>query len=115
MKFPFPVKHNGVLYPAGKNVPIGKEPKKENEMNDMSATEVKEKLKALGVTKFNSNKKSDLIAQLEEAEKAAAEKAKENEEELEDENEGNEDEESNEEEKEEGSEGQSFLDSIINE
>lgn len=66
MKYPFPVKHNGIDYEPGQEVPIGKEPVKENEENDKSVSEIKAELKELGVTKFPSNKKADLIALLEE-------------------------------------------------
>lgn len=78
MKFPFAVKHNGILYEPGKEVPIGKEPVKENADKERTVNEIREELKALGVTKFTSNKKSDLIALLEE--KKAEAKAKEEEE-----------------------------------
>lgn len=82
MKFPFAVKHNGILYEPGKEVPIGKEPVKENADKERTVNEIREELKALGVTKFTSNKKSDLIALLEEkkAEAEAEAKAKEEEE-----------------------------------
>lgn len=70
-KYPFPVKHNGVLYEPGKEVPVGVEAKKEDAIADKSAKEIREELKALGVTKFPSNKKEDLAKQLEEALKAA--------------------------------------------
>lgn len=30
MTYPFTVKHNGVIYPAGKEVPVGKDTPKEN-------------------------------------------------------------------------------------
>ena len=66
MKYPFPVKHNGIDYEPGQEVPIGKEPVKENEENDKSVNEIKTELKELGVTKFPSNKKADLLALLEE-------------------------------------------------
>lgn len=77
MKFPFAVKHNGILYEPGKEVPIGKEPVKENADKERTVNEIREELKALGVTKFTTNKKSDLIALLEE--KKAEVKAKEEE------------------------------------
>ena len=79
MKFPFAVKHNGILYEAGKEVPIGKEPVKENADKERTVNEIREELKALGVTKFTSNKKSDLIALLEEKKAEAEAKAKEEE------------------------------------
>ena len=80
MKFPFAVKHNGILYEPGKEVPIGKEPVKENADKEKTVNEIREELKALGVTKFTSNKKSDLIALLEEKKAEAEAKAKEEEE-----------------------------------
>ena len=94
MKFPFAVKHNGILYEPGKEVPIGKEPVKENADKERTVNEIREELKALGVTKFTSNKKSDLIALLEEkkAEAEAKAKAKEEEEENKDPEEPEEDE-----------------------
>lgn len=71
MKFDFPVKHNGIIYPVGSIVPIGKELKKENKLNDKTATEIRKELKEVyGITKFPSNKKEDLVKQLDEAEKA---------------------------------------------
>lgn len=66
MKYPFPVKHNGVDYEPGQEVPIGQEPVKENADKEMTINEVREELRALGVTEFPSNKKADLIALLEE-------------------------------------------------
>lgn len=66
MKYPFPVKHNGIDYEPGQEVPIGQEPVKENADKEMTINEIREELRALGVTKFPSNKKSDLIALLEE-------------------------------------------------
>lgn len=80
MKFPFAVKHNGILYEPGKEVPIGKEPVKENADKERTVNEIREELKALGVTKFTSNKKSDLIALLEEKKAEAEAKANEEEE-----------------------------------
>lgn len=79
-KFPFTVKHNGTLYEPGREVPIGVEAKKEDAIADKTAKEIREELKALGVTKFPSNKKEDLIKQLEEAQKAAEEQGNEDEE-----------------------------------
>lgn len=128
-KYPFPVKHNGVLYEPGKEVPVGVEAKKEDAIADKSAKEIREELKALGVTKFPSNKKEDLAKQLEEALKAAEveEEDPETEEddeevtepELEDEESDNEGDEETEptdpiEEDPEGEEG-TILDQIINE
>lgn len=66
MKYPFPVKHNGVDYEPGQEVPIGQEPVKENADKEITINEIREELRALGVTEFPSNKKSDLIALLEE-------------------------------------------------
>ena len=67
MKFAFPVKHNGVDYEPGQEVPIGVEPVKENALNDMSVAEIRKELtEKYGVEKFPSNKKADLIALLEE-------------------------------------------------
>lgn len=108
-KFPFAVKHNGVLYEAGKEVPIGKEAKKENEQNDKTVAQIREELKALGVTKFESNKKADLIKQLEQV-KAEKEKEIANEENIEDEEIELDPQEENEDEEE-----SSLLDEIINE
>lgn len=78
MRFAFAVKHNGVLYPAGQEVPIGKEIVDHNdEIETLTANDIREKLKKLGVKKFPSNKKEDLLKQLKEAEQTAEEKAKE--------------------------------------
>ena len=108
-KFPFAVKHNGVLYEAGKEVPIGKEAKKENEQNDKTVAQIREELKALGVTKFESNKKADLIKQLEQV-KAEKEKEIAKHENIEDEENELDPQEENEDEEE-----SSLLDEIINE
>lgn len=108
-KFPFAVKHNGVLYEAGKEVPIGKEAKKENEQNDKTVAQIREELKALGVTKFESNKKADLIKLLEQV-KAEKEKEIANDENTEDEENELDPQEENEDEEE-----SSLLDEIINE
>lgn len=108
-KFPFAVKHNGVLYEAGKEVPIGKEAKKENEQNDKTVAQIREELKALGVTKFESNRKADLIKLLEEI-KAEKEKEIANDENTEDEENELDPQEENEDEEE-----SSLLDEIINE
>lgn len=118
MKFPFAVKHNGILYEPGKEVPIGKEPVKENADKERTVNEIREELKALGVTKFTSNKKSDLIALLEE--KKAEAKAKEEEEdenpEEPEENENLEEDENPEDENPEGEDGEDgLLNKIINE
>ena len=83
MKFAFPVKHNGIDYEPGQEVPIGVEPVKENALNDMSVAEIRKELtEKYGVEKFPSNKKADLIALLEEA-KANLESTKSDEEEEE--------------------------------
>ena len=66
MKYPFPVKHNGIDYEPGQEVPIGQEPVKENADKERTINEIREELRALGVTEFPSNKKADLIALLEE-------------------------------------------------
>ena len=66
MKYPFPVKHNGIDYEPGQEVPIGQEPVKENADKEITINEIREELRALGVTEFPSNKKADLIALLEE-------------------------------------------------
>ena len=67
MKFAFPVKHNGIDYEPGQEVPIGVEPVKENALNDMSVAEIRKELtEKYGIEKFPSNKKADLIALLEE-------------------------------------------------
>lgn len=113
MKFPFAVKHNGILYEPGKEVPVGKEPVKENADKERTVNEIREELKALGVTKFTSNKKSDLIALLEE--KKAEAKAKEEEEDKNPE-EPEEDENLEEDENPEGEDGEDdLMNKIINE
>ena len=112
MKFPFAVKHNGILYEAGKEVPIGKEPVKENADKERTVNEIREELKALGVTKFTSNKKSDLIALLEEKKAEAEAKANEEEEDKDPE----EPEEPEEDENPEGEDGEDdLMNKIINE
>lgn len=124
MKFAFPVKHNGVDYEPGQEVPIGVEPVKENALNDMSVAEIRKELtEKYGVEKFPSNKKADLIALLEE-------KRNESNEEEEDEDESDnssddnnssdndnldEEETSNEEENEDKEDGEDLLNTIINE
>ena len=82
MKYPFPVKHNGIDYEPGQEVPIGQEPVKENADKEMTINEIREELRALGVTEFPSNKKADLIALLEET-KANLESTESDEEEVE--------------------------------
>lgn len=137
MRFPFAVKHNGKLYEAGLEVPIGKEPVKEIEKEDKTASELSKELKE----KYNIDMapqmgKAKLQKALDEAEKKAKEeelKAKElepeenedeeledGEEELEDEDSELDDEE--EEEPENINDGESnenddesFLEKIINE
>ena len=84
MKYPFPVKHNGIDYEPGQEVPIGQEPVKENADKEITINEIREELRALGVTEFPSNKKSDLIALLEET-KANLESTESDEEEEEEE------------------------------
>lgn len=124
MKFAFPVKHNGVDYEPGQEVPIGVEPVKENALNDMSVAEIRKELtEKYGVEKFPSNKKADLIALLEE-------KRNESNEDEEDEDESDnssddnnssdndnldEDETSNEDENEDEEDGEDLLNTIINE
>lgn len=117
MKFPFAVKHNGVMYEAGKEVPIGKEPVKEIENEDKTASELSNELKErFNIDMAPQKGKAKLQEALEEAEKAAKEAE---EAELE-----NEDPEANEEDLEnedpeaedpEANENESFLDKIINE
>ena len=114
MKFAFPVKHNGVDYEPGQEVPIGVEPVKENALNDMSVSEIRKELtEKYGVETFPSNKKADLIALLEEKRNES------NEEEESDNSSDNdnldEDEPSNEEETEDESDGEDLLNKIINE
>lgn len=124
MKFAFPVKHNGVDYEPGQEVPIGVEPVKENALNDMSVAEIRKELtEKYGIEKFPSNKKADLIALLEE-------KRNESNEEEEDEDESDnsdndidssddsnldEDKTSNEDENEDEEDGEDLLNTIINE
>lgn len=114
MKFDFPVKHNGVIYPAGKIVPIGKEPKKENEVNDKSASEIRKELKEkYHVTKFPSNKKEDLAKMLmEEEAKAKESEVEEEEDEVE---EGSNDLEPEKDGEVESNEDSTLLDKIVNE
>ena len=130
MRFPFAVKHNGKLYEAGLEVPIGKEPVKEIEKEDKTASELSKELKE----KYNIDMapqmgKAKLQKALDEAEKKAKElEQEENEdEELEDGEEELEDEDSEldgeEEEEPEDidagepneNEDESFLEKIINE
>lgn len=109
MKFPFAVKHNGVLYEPGKIVPIGQEPKKEIEVEDKTASELSKELKdKYGIDMAPQKGKAKLQEALEEAEKAAkeAEQEEEEEEELV---------EGNPEDGEPEGDEDSFLDKIINE
>ena len=74
MRFPFAVKHNGKLYEAGLEVPIGKEPVKEIEKEDKTASELSKELKE----KYNIDMapqmgKARLQKALDEAEKKAKE------------------------------------------
>ena len=124
MKFAFPVKHNGVDYEPGQEVPIGVEPVKENALNDMSVSEIRKELtEKYGVETFPSNKKADLIALLEE-------KRNESNEDEEDEDESDnsdndidssnndnldEDKTSNKDENEDEEDGEDLLNTIINE
>ena len=122
MKFAFPVKHNGVDYEPGQEVPIGVEPVKENALNDMSVAEIRKELtEKYGVEKFPSNKKADLIALLEEKRNKSNEE-EEDEDESDNSSDDNnssdndnldEDETSNEDEDEE--DGEDLLNTIINE
>lgn len=117
MKYPFVVKHNGVYYEPGQEVPIGKEPVKENENEDKSVNEIKAELKELGVTKFPSNKKADLIALLEEtkANLESEDNEDENEEEVTDEETESEDEEVDNDVTENEDEESDLMDEIVNE
>ena len=119
MKFAFPVKHNGVDYEPGQEVPIGVEPVKENALNDMSVSEIRKELtEKYGVETFPSNKKADLIALLEEKRNESNEEEDEDEEESDnssDDDNLDEDETSNEEETEDESDGEDLLNKIINE
>lgn len=82
MRFSFPVKHNGVIYEAGKEVPIGKEPKVENQVEDKSASELSKELKEVyGITMAAQKGKKALLEAIEEAKKAKELESKESEEE----------------------------------
>lgn len=84
MRFAFPVKHNGVLYEAGKEVPIGKEPKVENQMEDKTASELSKELEEkYGIKMAPQKGKKALLEALSEAEIKAGELSKEEDEELE--------------------------------
>ena len=117
MKYPFPVKHNGVDYEPGQEVPIGQEPVKENADKEMTINEIREELRALGVTEFPSNKKTDLIALLEEtkANLESTESDEEEEEVSEDETEEETESESEEEVETEEDEDSDLLNKIANE
>ena len=120
MKFAFPVKHNGVDYEPGQEVPIGVEPVKENALNDMSVSEIRKELtEKYGVETFPSNKKADLITLLEEKRNESNEEEDEEESNNSSDNDNlDEDETSNEEETEDesdGEDGEDLLNKIINE
>lgn len=84
MRFAFPVKHNGVLYDAGKEVPIGKEPKVENQVEDKTASELSKELEEkYGIKMAPQKGKKALLEALTEAEVKAGELSKEEDEELE--------------------------------
>lgn len=84
MRFAFPVKHNGVLYDAGKEVPIGKEPKVENQVEDKTASELSKELEEkYGIKMAPQKGKKALLEALSEAEVKAGELSKEEDEELE--------------------------------
>lgn len=81
MRFSFPVKHNGVIYEAGKEVPIGKEPKVENQVEDKTASELSKELKEVyGITMAAQKGKKALLEAIEEAKKAKELESKESEE-----------------------------------
>ena len=124
MKYPFPVKHNGVDYEPGQEVPIGVEPVKENALNDMSVAEIRKELtEKYGVEKFPSNNKADLIALLEEKRNEYNEDEKDEEESDNSSDDNNssdndnleEDETSNEDENKDEEDGEDLLNAIINE
>lgn len=124
MKFAFPVKHNGVDYEPGQEVPIGVEPVKENALNDMSVAEIRKELtEKYGVEKFPSNKKADLIALLEEKRNESNEDEEDGDESDNSSDDNNssdndnldEEETSNEDENEDEEDGEDLLNTIINE
>ena len=124
MKFAFPVKHNGVDYEPGQEVPIGVEPVKENALNDMSVAEIRKELtEKYGVEKFPSNKKADLIALLEEKRNESNEDEEDEDEsdnsdndiDSSDDSDLDEEETSNEDENEDEEDGEDLLNTIINE
>lgn len=118
MRFAFPVKHNGVLYEAGKEVPIGKEPKVENQVEDKTASELSKELEEkYGIKMAPQKGKKALLEALSEAEVKAGELSKEEEEELEEleESEDNEETgETNEDELEEDSNPEDNEDDLLN-
>jgi len=74
MRFPFAVKHNGKLYEAGLEVPIGKEPVKEIEKQDKTASELSKELKEkYDIDMAPQMGKAKLQKALDEAEKKAKE------------------------------------------
>lgn len=74
MRFPFAVKHNGKLYEAGLEVPIGKEPVKEIEKEDKTASELSKELKEkYDIDMAPQMGKAKLQKALDEAEKKAKE------------------------------------------
>lgn len=86
MRFAFPVKHNGVLYDAGKEVPIGKEPKVENQVEDKTASELSKELEEkYGIKMAPQKGKKALLEALSEAEVKAGELSKEEDEDEEEE------------------------------
>lgn len=118
MRFAFPVKHNGVLYEAGKEVPIGKEPKVENQVEDKTASELSKELEEkYGIKMAPQKGKKALLEALSEAEVKAGELSKEEDEELEEleESEDNEETgEANEDELEEDSNPEDNEDDLLN-
>ena len=117
MRFAFPVKHNGVLYEAGKEVPIGKEPKVENQVEDKTASELSKELEEkYGIKMAPQKGKKALLEALSEAEVKAGELSKEEEEdeELEEPEDDEETGESNEDELEEGSNPEDNEDDLLN-
>lgn len=118
MRFAFPVKHNGVLYEAGKEVPIGKEPKVENQVEDKTASELSKELEEkYGIKMAPQKGKKALLEALSEAEVKAGELSKEEDEELEEPEESEDNEEtgeSNEDELEEDSNPEDNEDDLLN-
>lgn len=117
MRFAFPVKHNGVLYEAGKEVPIGKEPKVENQVEDKTASELSKELEEkYGIKMAPQKGKKALLEALSEAEVKAGELSKEEdeEEELEEPEDDEETGETNEDELEEGSNPEDNEDDLLN-